>query len=102
MLEAKINRTPSEIVVQLSGTIDESTDLFKTVGVPPEKKARFICDNISRVNSVGVKIWIKYFLLLRERGIDLTFERLSAPIVEQLNSILNFTVGGKIISVQLP
>jgi hypothetical protein len=102
MLEVNITRTGREVAVTLAGSIDDTTDLFKAVGVPTEKKATFICDGITRVNSVGVKIWIKYFLLLKERGVEVTFDRISAALVDQLNSILNFNVGGKILTVQLP
>lgn len=88
-------------VIVLNGTIDETDDLSKIVGMPAGP-IRISCRNLSRINSVGVKNWMKYFSLLQQNNIPFEFEELSVALVEQVNIVKNFACGGTILSIAMP
>jgi hypothetical protein len=60
------------------------------------------CKEVPRINSVGVKAWIKYFQAATSAGTKLKFTDCSTAIVEQINLISNFTCGGEVESVYVP
>lgn len=89
------------LVVKLSGSIEENVNLEEMVGsVPADVVVN--CKEISRINSVGVKGWIKYFQGLQNKGVKLKFIECSTAIVEQINLISNFTCGGAVESIFVP
>lgn len=98
-----VNRTqsPEGILVHLVGTIEESVNLEQLIG-PVDALLIVNCRGITRINSVGVKTWMKYFQGLRFQGHQFKFVDCSQPIVEQLNMISNFDCGGKVESILLP
>ena len=87
--------------VKLTGSIEESVNLEDLIGPPPAALV-INCKEISRINSVGVKGWIKYFQTAQSKGTKLTFEECSTAIVEQVNLISNFVCGGKVDSIYVP
>jgi predicted RNA-binding Zn-ribbon protein involved in translation (DUF1610 family) len=89
----------SGLTVRLSGSIEENVNFDQLVGPPPAQMT-VNCKGITRINSVGVKSWIKYFQSLS--GTKLTFEECSTAIVEQLNLISNFSCGGTVESIFVP
>ncbi|MCM2280177.1 MAG: hypothetical protein NDJ89_19070 [Oligoflexia bacterium] len=89
------------LAVRLSGAIEESTNLDKLLG-PPAAEMNIHCKEVSRINSVGVKIWIKYFQEAKTKGTKLKFLECSTAIVEQINLISNFTAGGAVESIFVP
>lgn len=89
------------LLVKLVGTIEESVDMDKLIG-PTPKELTVSCKQVTRINSVGVKAWIKYFQELQKKGTQLTFTECSISIVEQLNLISNFACGGKVESMYVP
>jgi predicted Zn-ribbon and HTH transcriptional regulator len=89
------------LTVSLTGSIEETTDLAKVIGdVPGELNV--LCKGIGRINSVGVKGWIKYFQGLRSQGKKLRFQQCSTAIVEQINLISNFTERDEVESILVP
>lgn len=98
-----IKRQPSgeKLVVRLGGTIEEDLDLSEVIG-PVPSDVTFSCKEIQRINSAGVRIWIKYFDKLTHQGTRVTFIELSPAVVEQLNLISNFCCSAKIESVYVP
>jgi anti-anti-sigma regulatory factor len=83
-------------VVVLSGELIDAQCLPKAVGAPAPAM-RFVCSQLSRINSVGVKSWVESFAALAEKGIKLCFAELSPGLVEQLNLIRNFIPKGAAI-----
>ena len=57
--------------------------------------------DVTRINSVGVKAWIKYFQGSMGKS-KLRFLECSPAIVEQINLISNFTCGGIVETIYLP
>jgi anti-anti-sigma regulatory factor len=92
------------LVVRLVGSIEESVSFDQLIGVPqaPTDELQINCKGVVRINSVGVKTWIKYFQSLSSRGIKLKFVELSTALVEQMNFISNFRCGGEVESIYVP
>lgn len=89
------------LVVRISGTIEESVNFDQLIG-PPVPEMHVSCKEITRINSVGVKVWIKYFSSITAKGTKLKLTECSVPIVEQINLISNFTCGGTVESIFVP
>lgn len=89
------------LVVKLSGSIEESVDFDKLIG-PAPKEILVSTKAVPRINSVGVKAWIKYFQGLNAKKTKITFTECSMAIVEQINLISNFTCGGTVNSLYVP
>jgi hypothetical protein len=90
------------LVVKISGSIEENVDFQNLIGIPSEKKMEVLLKEVPRINSVGVKAWIKYFQMISSKGIELKFFECSTAIVEQVNLISNFTSGGTVESIYIP
>jgi anti-anti-sigma regulatory factor len=100
MLTANVEKKPTGTLAVLNGVIDDQADLDALLG-PPPKVLRVDCGGVSRVNSVGVKAWFKYFEKARQQGTKLEFVECSPVIVQQLNALMNFACGGRVISFHL-
>src|SRR5207247_1690628 len=89
------------IFVRLSCAIVESCNFASLVGAV----AAVLTINgkeVPRINSVGVKGWIRYFQGLQSKGTKLCFVECSTAIVEQVNLISNFLCGGTVESIYVP
>jgi hypothetical protein len=91
----------SALHVRLSGSVEESVNFDQLIG-PPAPEMVMNCKEIPRINSVGVKAWIKYFQGCQAKGAKLKFIECSTAIVEQINLISNFTCGGIVESILVP
>jgi hypothetical protein len=87
--------------VELNGTIEENVHLDQLIG-SFEGELTVKCRGITRINSVGVKTWMRYFQNLKTQGKNFRFIECSHPIIEQLNMISNFACGGEVTSILLP
>ncbi len=101
MLQVEKSQKGSIFLFKLSGNIEENTKLDEALGEPKPQMEIHLKD-ISRINSIGVKGWIKYFQNCQAKGTKITFTECSTAIVEQINLISNFTCGGAIESIYLP
>lgn len=101
MLKVQREKNESGLVLKLSGVLEESLILDDIFG-PPEPEMNVFCKEVLRINSVGVKAWIKYFQKAASLGSKLKFHECSPTIVEQINNISNFTCGGDVVSMCLP
>ncbi len=89
------------LVVRIQGSVEESVNFDQLIGTPgPEMHVN--CKEIPRINSVGVKAWIKYFQSAQQKGTKLKFSDCSTAIVEQINLISNFVCGGTVESIYVP
>ena len=89
------------LTVRLVGSIEESVNFEELIGATPQTLV-VNTKEVSRINSVGVKGWIKYFQSLKAKGTQLHFIECSTAIVEQINLISNFTCGGSVDSIFIP
>jgi len=91
----------STLLVKLAGSIEESVNFEQQIGpVPAEIIVN--CREIPRINSVGVKAWIKYFQSLSAKNIKIHYTDCSTAIIEQMNLISNFGCGGSVDSMFVP
>jgi anti-anti-sigma regulatory factor len=89
------------ILVKLVGSMEEQVSLESQIG-PVDADLIINCRGVTRINSVGVKMWMRYFQTLREQGRKFTFTECPPAIVAQLNLISNFACGGEVESILLP
>jgi anti-anti-sigma regulatory factor len=89
------------LLVRLSGSIEESVNFDQLIGAPPAEMT-VNCKEVPRINSIGVKAWIKYFQSCQAKGTKLKFIECSTAIVEQVNLISNFTCGAAVESLYVP
>jgi len=101
MLNIEKKGSDKNTVYFLSGAINESAEFRGLFGDIPQS-AVVNCKGISRINSVGVKGWIKFFGALKEEGKIITFEELSVCLVEQANNVRNFLCGFSVKSLCTP
>lgn len=101
VLQATKEQKGRALHIRLTGVIDEHTNFEELIGPPPGELVVH-CKDVLRINSVGVKLWIKYFQTCSEKGTKLTFTDCSPAIVEQINLVYNFTFGGTIESIVVP
>ena len=101
MLNVNKQTTPDGLLVELVGTIEENVNLEQLIG-PFEGSLTVKCRGVTRINSVGVKTWMRYFQNLKTQGKVFKFVECSHPIIEQLNMISNFSCGGEVVSILLP
>lgn len=101
MLNVTKEQVGNTLVVRLSGSIEESANFDKLIGAPPAALT-VNCKDVPRINSVGVKAWIKYFQQAQAKGTQLKFVECSTAIVEQVNLISNFVCGGTVESIYVP
>ena len=101
MLNVVKEQKGNALVVRMTGKIEENVNFDQLVGAPP---AELIVNTkgVTRINSVGVKAWIKYFQTAATKGTKLVFAECSTAIVEQINLISNFTCGGTVESIYVP
>ena len=101
MVNVLKERKGEVLVVRLVGSIEESVNFESLIG-PPVPELHVNCREVPRINSIGVKAWIKFFSSLQQQGTKLRFVECSTAIVEQINLISNFTCGGVVESIYLP
>jgi anti-anti-sigma regulatory factor len=101
MVNVVKDRKGDILTVQFIGSIEENANLVNLVGSVP-KELHVNCKGITRINSEGVKAWIKFFQDVSQKGVLLRFFEVSTVMVEQVNLISNFFVGSPIESFYAP
>ncbi len=101
MLNVVKEQSGAGLVVRMSGSIEESVDFDQLIGAA-QGNLIIHTKGVNRINSVGVKAWIRYFQTAVSKGAKLKFVECSTAIVEQINLISNFTCGGEVESIYVP
>lgn len=84
--------------ITMIGPVDEMTDLEISIGQTP-LVTRVKCSQVTRLNSIGIKHWIRYFEDLKKQGKKVIFLECSVPIVFALGMLSNFTAGYSVESL---
>ena len=93
----------NKLTLRISGSLEENVNFDKLIlDIPDNSELDIFCKDVNRINSVGVKAWIKYFQSLNARKIKFNFFDCSVQIVEQINLISNFVCGGQVQSICIP
>ena len=90
------------LAIKIVGSIEENVDFAGIIGNITVPNVYVYLKEVPRMNSVGVKSWVKYFQSIAAKGVNLKFLECSTAIVEQINLISNFTCGAKIESIYVP
>ena len=101
MLNITKEQKNNTLLIRLIGPIDEDVQFESAIGLVPQEII-ISCREIPRINSIGVKAWVKYFQTLRQKGVKFTFIECSTAIVEQFNLISNLISGGTVESIYVP
>lgn len=101
MVNVKKEQKGNVLCIKLVGSIEETVNFDELLG-PPAPEMEVNCKEIPRINSVGVKAWIKYFQICKQKGAKIRFVECSTAIVEQINLISNFTCDGIVESIFVP
>lgn len=94
-------RAPDKAWIAFKGDIDERAD-FTTILALEVKALVIDLSEVRRINSIGVREWMRFVQALTTRNIEVVFEKCSVPIVQQLNMIAAFRGKGLVASVFAP
>ena len=89
------------LLVRLTGSIEENVNFEQLIGNLPEE-LHIHCKEVPRINSIGVKAWIKYFQSVQSKGTRVKFLECSTAIVQQINLISNFAPLDSVESIYVP
>ncbi|MFZ9595853.1 MAG: hypothetical protein ACO3A2_07215 [Bdellovibrionia bacterium] len=101
MLQIIKKQQGDTLVVRLIGAIEENAGFERELGSPPAALDIY-CKEVSRINSDGVRSWIKYFQKCQSTKTRLRFFECSPSVVDQMNLISNFISHGTVESLFVP
>jgi anti-anti-sigma regulatory factor len=87
--------TPPSISV--AGVVDETVafdEVFANLGL----NLLLNCKDVTRINSVGIKLWRDFFQKFRQQGGTVQFLELSPPLVSTLNYLKDFVFKQEVVS----
>ena len=88
-------------LIRVRGAITEATDFSAALdGCPP--RAVVDLSAVDRVNSYGVREWIRFLKGLVQQGVDVTLEGVSVPMVRQMNMIPQVRAGARVGAIHAP
>lgn len=73
--------------LRFAGRIDESAKLAPLLGELPPGPITLVPEDVTFVNSVGLREWIRFLRALRESGRAVTLERVADVLMTQMNLI---------------
>lgn len=86
-LEIERTQFGNEHRVALRGQIDENADLLPLAeGI--EDRVRIDLAEVTFVNSLGLREWIRLLMALQERSVEVVLQRCSEPMVHQLSMVV--------------
>ena len=89
------------LIARLVGDIGEGVD-FKPLIADGPTEIHIYCREVARINSIGIKEWIRFFSERTEKGVKLKFFECPPALVEQINLVVNFICDGIVESMYLP
>jgi anti-anti-sigma regulatory factor len=98
---AQVKSIGTSTTIFLGGAIDEHSDFIK-IRYNPEHEITFDLGQISIINSVGIREWIKWMNRSEHKN-PFKFKRCNRGIVDQINIVAGFLPADSIIeSVEVP
>ena len=101
IVEVEKKESQGRTSITLSGVIDERTSFESVIG-STQSSLDIHCKGITRINSIGVKNWVRFFSNLRKKGVRLRFLECSSVVVQQLEFFHNVVEPQEIESVFIP
>lgn len=88
--------------VRVSGSVTEDAVIYECLAEARNRQMVFDLGEMVRINSCGVRDWVRWMKALEERGNQLFLVRCSPATVAQFNMIRNFTGQAHVVSVLAP
>jgi anti-anti-sigma regulatory factor len=95
------NETVAPVQFNLIGVIDESVD-FATLFPMQKAEIALNCKGVTRINSVGIKLWRDFFQKFRAFGGSIRFHEISPCLVTTMNYISDFVDKNELVSFGAP
>lgn len=89
------------MVLALSGELNEKSN-FGTAQFQLPDDVVIDLSGINRINSWGLKHWLRFLTALKQAGKRFVLERCSVAVVMQLNMVATFRGGAKVKSIYAP
>ena len=98
--EMSVEKVPEGTLLTMKGVISERTNFE----LPDGLAGPVVVDGagVKRINSLGVRSWIKLFERFKVAGLPVTVRRLSPVLVMQVSMINNFVGSAQIESIITP
>ena len=87
-LKIKIENKGEEVLIQFAGPIDEDSS-FEDISKLSSQKIVFDFENVSLINSCGIREWINFIEAL-DSGISFSYINCRQIIIEQINMVKGF------------
>ena len=99
--KAEKNQTGGELVIHLSGHIDEDAT-FNGLGLDGANKITLELGDVSAINSCGIREWIKW-VRTAPNSAQIVYKKCPKVIVDQINMVSGFLpANGKVESFFVP
>ncbi len=90
-----------ERLVAVRGAITEATD-FSAALAPGPRRVVVDLSGVERVNSFGVREWIRFLKGLKDVGVGCALDGVSVPMVRQMNMIPQARGGAEVRAIFAP
>lgn len=86
--------------ITLRGVINEDVNFNEALG-DRDGELHLLCRDITRINSMGIKMWCQYFQRQRSRGVKLFFYESSPDLTVQCNYVTIMMRPEEIVSLTI-
>lgn len=87
--------------IAIEGIIDETAN-FTLLSEIPGMELQLFCQKVTRINSIGVKLWVDSFNEFRKTNGKLRFIEISPDLVDSVNYISSFIKPEELVSLVVP
>lgn len=101
MLKIHVDRKEDKVFAKISGSFIDQIDLGKHFG-DGFKELHLKCRGLVRINSIGTRLWLAYFQMLRKQNVQVYLVECSTFLVSQMNMMKSFCEGMIIESIMVP
>ncbi len=100
-LEVELSSAGRESRVELTGQLDERAELAR-VAERIEGNVTFDLAQVSFINSIGVREWVRLLRALHDKNVRVTLRRCSEAMVHQMNMIVETVAHSRVESFFVP
>ena len=102
-LYAEVADKDGVVLLRLEGVVDENNPLRGLLAEERERPIVIHAGKVNRINSCGVRDWVRWISALEERKNSVFFVCAPAALVNQINLVRNFCgEGGALVSLLAP
>jgi anti-anti-sigma regulatory factor len=90
------------LMVRLAGIINEDNHLQDHLNEVMNRKVVVNLSGVKRINSCGVRDWVRWIIQVESRENALYLTQVSPPLIGQINLVKNFCSNATVLSFQAP